>query len=80
MRASPLHKIDAELSGFEPCLRIDLVDQAGIPRRHLLWLMIQELVRNGIFTLGAFILCYSHNNRDIRFLGQAFDRSMSVLR
>src|SRR5437868_3915760 len=61
-------------------MQIEFEDQGGVPRRQLLWLMNQELVRNGIFTLGAFILCFSHDRRDLRRLERAINSAMLVVR
>jgi glutamate-1-semialdehyde aminotransferase len=79
-RAADIYGIPTSLLGFEPCMHMDFHDCGSVPSRHLLWLMIQELMRNGIFTCGAFILCLSHSGRDERKLQKAFESSFSVLR
>jgi glutamate-1-semialdehyde aminotransferase len=79
-RLAKVYNLSTSLIGYEPCMHMDFQAQGSIPGRQLLWLMNQELVRNGIFTLGAFILCFSHDRRDLRKLERAFDSSMSVLR
>jgi glutamate-1-semialdehyde 2,1-aminomutase len=79
-RLAKHYAVSTSIVGFEPCMHMAFESQVGIPQRELLWLMIQELVRNRIFTFGAFILCYSHSNWDLRRLERALDRSMAVLR
>jgi glutamate-1-semialdehyde aminotransferase len=74
------YRVPTSAVGFEPCMHMHFESQDGVHSRELLWLMIQELVRNGIFTFGAFILCYSHNNWELRKLERALEQSMSVLR
>lgn len=44
------------------------------------WLLIQELVGRGVYTLGAFLLCYRHSRRDLERLGEAFQEAMAVVR
>lgn len=72
--------LSTSLVGYEPCMHIHFDSQAGVPQRELLWLLKQELARNGIFTLGAFILCFSHTQRDLRKLGKALECSMQTTR
>jgi len=79
-RLAASHNIASRLSGFEPCMNIEFADGGTVTGRELLWLMNQELVRNGVFTLGAFILCFSHHDRDIRKIEKAIDSSMRVIR
>src|SRR6185369_14797063 len=79
-RAASTHDVPTSLVGFEPCMHIEFENAGGVQRRELLWLMNQELVRHGIFTLGAFILCFSHNSRDLRRLAEAVDASMTIVR
>jgi hypothetical protein len=42
--------------------------------------MNQQLARNGIFTFGAFVFCFSHNAKDLRKLERALDSSLHVVR
>ena len=79
-RLAAVYDLSTSLVGFEPCMHMDFQSQSNISGRQLLWLMNQELVRNGIFTLGAFLLCFSHDRRDLQKLESAFDSAMSVLR
>ena len=61
-------------------MHIDFQPHGRVDARELLWLLNQELTRRGIFTLGAFILCYSHTARDIKRLVAALEASMSTVR
>jgi len=79
-RIAQSNELRTALTGYEPCLVMEFRDQRGVSGRQLLWLMIQELTRGGIFTLGAFILCFSHSNRDLGRLERALDSSMNVVR
>jgi glutamate-1-semialdehyde 2,1-aminomutase len=72
--------VRTSLTGYEPCMAMEFDDQHGVPGRQLLWLMNQELTRNRIFTLGAFVLCFSHGKRELRRLEQALDSAMSIVR
>jgi glutamate-1-semialdehyde 2,1-aminomutase len=74
------NNVATSLVGYEPCMHIHFEDAGKISGRELLWLMNQELVRNGVFTLGAFILCFSHTDRDLRKLERAIDSAMSTIR
>jgi glutamate-1-semialdehyde aminotransferase len=73
------YKLSARLTGYEPCMTLAVEQHGNISARELLWLMIQQLVRERIFTLGAFIVCFSHNLKDLRRLVKAFDSAMSVV-
>jgi len=79
-RIAQSYELRTSLTGYEPCMTMGFRDQNGVQGRQLLWLMIQELTRNRIFTLGAFILCFSHNNRDLKKLELAADAAMNVVR
>jgi len=79
-RLAMAHNLSTSLAGYEPCMHMDCETRDGVSGREQLWLMIQELVRNGILTCGAFILCYSHDRRDLRKLESALDSAMSVVR
>ncbi len=79
-RIADAYKLSTALAGFEPCMSMEFRDQDGVHHRELYWLMIQELVRNGVFTFGAFILCFSHGYRDLQKLIRALDAAMAVLR
>jgi len=78
-RLAAAYSLSTSLDGYEPCMSLDFQQHGAVSGRELLWLMIQELVRHRVFTLGAFILCFSHSQRDLRKLGRAFDAAMSVL-
>jgi glutamate-1-semialdehyde 2,1-aminomutase len=79
-RIAASYGLHTSLTGYEPCMAMEFQDQPGVPGRQLLWLMNQELTRNRIFTLGAFILCFSHSGRDLRKLELALDSAMRVVR
>lgn len=68
------------LVGFEPCMHVHFESQGKVTQRELTWLLKQELARNGIFTLGAFILSFSHTQRDLDKLEKALARSMQTVR
>jgi SAM-dependent methyltransferase len=78
--AAKRYQLHTSLIGYEPCMHMEFEAHDGVSSREILWLMNQELARNGIFTLGAFILCFSHNHSDLRKLTKALDRSMAVCR
>ncbi len=73
-------EIRGQLAGYEPCMHIDLEDHGRVSGRELLWLLLQELERHGVFTLGSFILSYGHGKRDLRHLFVALERSLATLR
>jgi glutamate-1-semialdehyde aminotransferase/2-polyprenyl-3-methyl-5-hydroxy-6-metoxy-1,4-benzoquinol methylase len=79
-RLARTYGISTDLAGYEPCMSLEFQDHGTVSRRELFWLMNQQLCRNGIFTFGAFVLCFSHTSRDLRKLRRAFDLSMQVLR
>lgn len=79
-RLAAEYGVRTHLGGFEPCLHLEFEDQAPLMRRELLWLTIQELVRDGIFTLGSFVLCYSHRDEDLGRLLRSMRRAMEVVR
>ena len=79
-RIAKEYGVSTSLVGYEPCMHIDFQPHGRVDARELLWLLNQELTRRGIFTLGAFILCYSHTARDIKRLVAALEASMSTVR
>jgi glutamate-1-semialdehyde aminotransferase/SAM-dependent methyltransferase len=78
-RLAQQHQLVTAVAGYEPCMHMDFQTQNGVTGRELLWLMIQQLVRNGIFTCGAFILSYSHSSRDLKKLEHELDSAMAVV-
>jgi glutamate-1-semialdehyde aminotransferase/SAM-dependent methyltransferase len=74
------HEVGGRLVGYEPCMHMEFDDHGPVGGRELLWLMLQELERHGVFTLGAFILSYSHGRRDLNHLFAALESSFAKLR
>jgi glutamate-1-semialdehyde 2,1-aminomutase len=79
-RLARTYELSTDLTGYEPCMSLQFQDHGTVSGRELFWLMNQQLARNGIFTFGAFIFCFSHTSRDLRKPEKAFDSSMQVLR
>jgi glutamate-1-semialdehyde aminotransferase len=78
-RLAEIHQLSTSLVGYEPIMHLEFQSHGNLSGRQLHWLMVQELVRNGVFTLGAFILCYSHSRKDLQLLGKAMDAALSVV-
>jgi glutamate-1-semialdehyde 2,1-aminomutase len=72
--------LSTALAGYEPCMHIDFQKHGRVSGRELLWLFIQELVKNGVLTFGAFILCYTHDRRDLRKIETATEQALSAVR
>jgi glutamate-1-semialdehyde 2,1-aminomutase len=72
--------IATKLIGPEPRSQLHFEDQAGISGRELRWLCIQELVSNGILTLGSFLLCYSHSEGDMQKTADALEKAIRVIK
>jgi len=72
--------VDTSIGGPEPCLHLHFADHDGVGGRQLRWLFIQEMVGNGVFTLGAFLLCHSHSEEDLQHIVDACERSLQVVR
>ena len=54
--------------------------QSGLSADEMRWLVIQELARDNVLTLGAFNLCFSHTDQDIERIVESMSRGMGVLR
>ncbi len=72
--------ISGRLVGYQPCMHMELEDHGRVSGRELLWLMLQELERHGVFTLGSFILSYGHGKRELKHLFIALERAFETLR
>lgn len=74
-----LRGIPTRLAG--PCARPHLAfdDAGGVPARELRWLLIQELARAGVLTVGTFSVCYSHDEHDLLTTIGAFDTAMEAV-
>ncbi len=68
-----------ELIGPDPRPQLQFQDQAGISEKELRWLCIQELVSNGILTLGTFLPCYSHSDKDLIDTVNAMKNALRVV-
>ncbi len=72
--------IDAVIAGPDGAPGFWFANAPGASARELHWLFIQELMRDRIFTLGSFNLCYRHTRSDLDRLARAFRNSLGVIR
>jgi glutamate-1-semialdehyde 2,1-aminomutase len=78
-QAAAEHGVAAGLRGHNARPILQCHHQGGLRAEAMLWLLIQELARDGVLTLGAFNLCYSHTDEDLDRIAISFRRSAGVL-
>lgn len=77
--AATRHDIVARLSGPSPRLQIDMGPHGDMSALAQSSLLIQECLKRGVLTNGAFNPCYAHDDRDIEQTLAAFDAAFSTL-
>lgn len=77
--AAAHHGIEARLSGPSPRLQIDLGAHGGMSAIAQASLLIQECLKRGVLTNGAFNPCYAHDDRDIAQTIDALDAALAKL-
>ena len=68
--------IETSLAGADARPYLWFAGQNGIPERELRWLLIQEMARRNVLTVGTFSLCFSHDESDLRGIAAAFESAM----
>jgi glutamate-1-semialdehyde aminotransferase len=73
------HGVDARLSGPSPRLQIDMGSYGRMSALAQASLLIQECLKRGVLTNGAFNPCYAHDERDIAQTVDAFEAAFATL-
>ncbi len=74
------HNVNTAIAGPDARPHLHFEDHGGILERELRWLMIQELARERVLSLGTLNLCYSHSREDLDKVIMGCDRAMRVVR
>jgi glutamate-1-semialdehyde 2,1-aminomutase len=80
VREAVANGVAAALTGADARPMLECDHQGGLSADAMRWLLIQELARDGVYTLGAFNLCFSHTDRDIERIEASIRRAIGVLR
>ena len=67
------------LKGWAPWTMMAFVDQPSARKEALRTLFLLEMIRQGIFTLGSFNICYRHDDHDIARVGDALDTALGIV-
>jgi glutamate-1-semialdehyde aminotransferase/ubiquinone/menaquinone biosynthesis C-methylase UbiE len=78
--AAATYEVPAVIDGADPSPAFAFADAGPVSGRAMRWLFVQELVRDGVFTLGSFNLCYRHTRGDVQRLDRSLRKAFGVLR
>lgn len=53
-------------------------DTEGVASQGYRTLMMQEMIKRGILFQGAFVPCFSHDDKDINYFAEAFNETLTV--
>ncbi len=76
------HGLDEVLAlhGEPPWMRWNITGQPGARQEAIRTLLLTEIIRRGVLTLGSHNMCYAHNDADIETVLAAYDGALGVLR
>lgn len=72
--------LQTEVMGFDQCPHVEFSDHGSVAAREAKWLWIQKMVEKGVFTLGSFILCLQHDEKDLKVIEGAMEYALSAVR
>jgi glutamate-1-semialdehyde 2,1-aminomutase len=72
--------LESRLDGHDARPHLWFADHGRVTERELRWLVVQEMVRRNVLTVGVFCFCYSHSQADLRATVEAFALALAVAR
>jgi glutamate-1-semialdehyde 2,1-aminomutase len=73
------HGVEAQMCGPSARMAIQVASHGKLTPLAQLSILIQEFLKHGVLSNGAFLPCYAHDSCDVERTAMAFDRGLEVL-